>query len=140
MRGADAGDAIARVPALAALWAGLLYDAEVLDSAWERIRTWNPAERHAMEIGVARHGFKTPFRGQTVGDLGRWMLDLARQGLEQRGYRNRQGRDESGYLEPLYEAALAGRTFAEELVQRLEKQWQGDIDRAIRVLCAETLA
>jgi glutamate--cysteine ligase len=137
MRGADAGDLVERVPALAALWAGLLYDDEALNAAWERIVTWMPDERHRLEVGVAKHGFKTPFRDGTVRDLSLWMLNLSRQGLQRRDYRNQEGQDESRYLEPLQEAAQAGRTFAEELLQRFEHEWTGDIDMGIRSMCQE---
>ena len=64
-------------------------------------------------------------------DLCLWMLDLSRQGLQRRDRRNQQGQDESCYLEPLQEAAQAGRTFAEQLLQRFENEWQGDIDIAM---------
>ena len=140
MRGADAGDSISRVTALAALWAGLLYDIEALDAAWERIHTWTPEERHTLDSGVAKHGFRTPFRNATVRDLCLWMLDLSRQGLGRRDYRNQKGQDESRYLDPLQEAAEAGRTFAEELLRRYEHEWQGDIDIAVRAMCEEALS
>jgi glutamate--cysteine ligase len=140
MRGADAGDSISCVTALPALWAGLLYDIEALDAAWERVRTWTPEERHALDIGVAKRGFNTPFRNGMVRDLSLWMLDLSRHGLQRRDYRNQEGQDESCYLEPLQEAAQAGKTFAEELLQRYEHEWLGDIDIAVRAMCQETLS
>ena len=140
MRGADAGDSVSRVTALAALWAGLLYDGEALDAAWERIRDWTSEERRALDTGVARHGFNTPFRDGLVRDLSLWMLDLSRQGLRRRDHRDKEGRDESRYLEPLQQAAQAGRTFAEQLLRRFDGDWQGDIDVAVRAMCEETLS
>jgi glutamate--cysteine ligase len=137
MRGADAGP-VSRVAALPALWAGLLYDVASLDAAWERVHKWTPEERHALELGVAEHGFQTPFRDGTVQELALWMLDLARHGLQRRGYQNQHGQDESCYLEPLQEAAQSGRTFAEDLLRRFEDQWMGDIDIALPAMCEET--
>lgn len=137
MRGADAGDSIYRVTALAALWAGLLYDTETLDTAWERIRTWTPKERQELDAGVAKYGFNTPFCNESVRDLCVWMLDLSRQGLARRGNRNENGQDESKYLEPLQKAVEAGRTFAEELLWRFEHEWGEDIDMAVRSMCEE---
>jgi len=138
MRGADAGDAISRVPALAALWAGILYDGQSLDAAWERIGSWSREELETLETGVARKGFHTPFRRGKVQDLALWMLELSRAGLTRRDYRNRQECDESCYLDPLHDAAQAGQTFAEELLQRFECEWLGDIDLAIQAMCGET--
>jgi glutamate--cysteine ligase len=139
VRGADAGDFSARIPALTALWAGLLYDTESLDAAWERVGTWTPEEHHALDIGVAKLGFSTPFRGGTVRDLCLWILGLSQQGLQRRDLKNQQGQDESCYLAPLQEVAQTGRTFAEKILQRYEIEWQHDIDIAVRALCEETL-
>jgi glutamate--cysteine ligase len=139
IRGADAGNSISRVTALAALWAGLLYDIEALDAAWERIRSWTLDERHALDAGVPERGFRTPFRSGTVRDLCLWMLDLSRQGLRRRDNRSQYGRDESRYLEPLQEAVETGQTFAEELLRRFRHEWRGDIDIAIRAMCEEAL-
>jgi glutamate--cysteine ligase len=138
VRGADAGDSSARVAALTAFWAGLLYDTESLDAAWERAETWTPEELQALDIGVAKRGFSTPFRDGTVRDLCLWILGLSRQGLQRRDLRNQQGQDESCYLVPLQEVAQTGRTFAEQLVQRYEHEWHHDIDIAVRAICEET--
>lgn len=138
MRRADAGNAISRVPALAALWAGILYDSQSLDAAWERIGDWTLEERRSLESGVAKQGFSTPFRNESVQELALWMLDLARQGLERRNIRNGEG--ESRYLLPLQKAAETGKTFAEELVQRYSVQWRENIDTALAVICKETFS
>jgi glutamate--cysteine ligase len=140
VRGADAGDSKARVAALTALWTGLLYDTESLDAAWERAGTWTPEEHRALDIDVAKYGFDTPFRGGTVRDLCLWILDLSRQGLQRRDQRNQQGQDESCYLAPLQRVAQAGQTFAEQLLQRFEHEWDRDIDIAVGALCEESLS
>jgi gamma-glutamylcysteine synthetase len=109
-------------------------------AAWERVGSWTPEQRHALELGVAEHGFRTPFRDGTVQQLALWMLELARQGLQRRGRQNGQGQDESCYLEPLEEAARSGRTFAEEHLRRFEDQWRGDMDIALPAMCEETFS
>lgn len=139
MRGADAGPS-SRVAALPALWAGLLYDAQSLDAAWERVQKWTTEERHSLEHGVTEHGFQTTFRDRTVRELALWMLELARQGLQRRGCQNRHGQDESCYLEPLQEAAEAGRTFAEDLLRRFQDQWMGKMEIALPAMCEETFS
>ncbi len=140
MRGADAGDAFTRVPALAALWAGLLYDSDSLGAAWQRVRDWSAEERIALEIGVARQGLHTPFRDGTIRELAGWAIELAGEGLQRRAHLNNQGRDESRYLEPLQQVVDNGQTFAENLLDRFDRQWNGDMDTALRRMCEETLA
>lgn len=139
MRGADSGEIRSRVPALAALWAGLLYDVEALDTAWQQVSTWTADERRQLETQVVRQGFQTPFRDGCLLDLCRWMVDLSRQGLQRRDIVDQQGRDESVYLNPLQEVLDAGRTFAEDLLDRFHGQWKGNIDDALSDLCEETL-
>lgn len=140
MRGADAGDATSRVPALTALWAGILYDSESLGLAWQRIGDWSLEERHSLESGVSKQGFGTPFRSESVQELALWMLDLSRQGLERRNICNEQGEDETRYLSPLQVVAQTGRTFAEELVRKYSDAWQGNIDTALAAMCEETFS
>lgn len=139
-RGADAGDAVNRVPALVALWAGLMYDAQSLNEAWDRVQDWTLSEQLDLESNVVRGGFKTSFREGTVQDLALWMLDLARQGLERRNFRNLDNVTESHYLLPLQQAAESGQTFAERLIQNFENQWQKDMDIALPAMCRETFA
>lgn len=140
MRGADAGDAMSRVPALAALWAGILYDSQSLDAAWERVSNWTFAERQDLERGVAKRGFNTPFRRGTARDLALWLLDLSRQGLGRRNVRNQHGQDEGCFLQPLQDAAQLGGTFAEQLVRRYDSQWQRDMRVGLPAMCQETLS
>lgn len=140
MRGADAGDAKSRVPALTALWAGVLYDSQSLDTAWQRVGDWTLEERSSMESGVAKQGFHTPFRNESVQELALWMLDLARQGLERRNVRNGAGEDESRYLSPLQNAAESGQTFAEQLVRKYSGQWQENTNAALAAMCQETFS
>lgn len=137
MRGADAGP-VSRVAALPALWAGVLYDNQSLDAAWERVAQWTPDERNHLERGVAERGFQLEFRDGTVQELVLWMLDLARQGLQRRGYQNERGQDESCYLAPLQEAAQGGQTFSEVLMRRFQDQWMGDMNIALPAMCEET--
>ena len=76
MRGADGGP-WNRLCALPAFWVGLLYDRRALDAAWDLVKDFTRAERHALRDGVPKHALKLPFRGGTV-------RDLARRGAEDR--------------------------------------------------------
>ena len=84
MRGADAGP-WSRICALPAIWVGVLYDGGVLDAAWDMVKDWTAEERQRLRDEVPKLGLKTPFRGGTVQDLARQMLDLAQEGLKRRG-------------------------------------------------------
>lgn len=122
MRGADGGP-WRRLCALPALWAGLCYDTTALDAAWDLVKDWTEEERETMRRDVPRTGLATPFRGETVGDLARRVLAIARKGLERRGYRDAIGRDETRFLEQLEEIAANGRSQAQVMLEAYAGRW-----------------
>ncbi len=127
MRGADSGPQ-PHLAALPAFWVGLLYDDAALDAAWDLVRDFSLAERHALRDGVPRHGLALPFRSASVKELAQEALRISAAGLAQRARFNAQGADEAAYLEPLFQIALEGRSAAEHLLQRFAQAWGGDID------------
>lgn len=102
LRGTDAGD-IAMAAALAAFWAGLLYDADSRGEAWERVRHWGGAQCRRLWLEAPRHGLDTPLAGGTLGDLAQHLVAQAERGLTRRDRRDAGGHDESRYLTPLQE-------------------------------------
>lgn len=128
MRGADAGS-FAQLCALPALWAGLLYDKSALDQASALVADWTRAERQALRDAVPRLGLATPFRGATLREVGRDVVNLALLGLERRGRLDRSGEDERIALAPLVETVEEGRTPADRLLADYHGPWQGNIDR-----------
>ncbi|HKH81295.1 MAG TPA: glutamate--cysteine ligase [Methylovirgula sp.] len=128
MRGADAG-ALPFLYALPALSVGLLYDSSALDGAWEIVRPWSAEERERLRDQVPRLGLKCMIAGRSLRDVGREVLELARGGLTRRQRRDEAGRDETAFLDPL-DAVLAGRTQAEDLIERFETRWAGSVEPA----------
>jgi len=131
MRGADGGP-WNRLCALPAFWVGLLYDDAALDAAWDLVKDFTRAERHALRDGVPKHALGLPFRGTTVRELARRALEIAAAGLARRGCRNESGDDEREFLAPLLEVVDAGETPAERKLALYHGPWQGDVDRVFR--------
>jgi len=127
MRGADAGP-WRRLCALPALWAGLFYDAEALDAACDLVKGWTPEEREGLRREVPRAGLRTPFRAGTLRDVALKMVEIAAAGLKRRQRLDAKGRDESVFLEPLFEIARSGRTPADELLADYAGRWHGSVD------------
>jgi len=127
-RGADMGDR-GHVLALSAIWTGLLYDSEALDAAWDLVSDWTEAERQTLRNEVPRTAIHTPFRGGTVADVARMVVDLAGDGLRRRKYLA-QGKDETIYLDPLNETLDLGKTQAERWLAKYHGEWAGDLTRA----------
>ncbi|MEP7186960.1 MAG: glutamate--cysteine ligase [Rhodanobacter sp.] len=131
MRGADGGP-WNRLCALPAFWVGLLYDDESLDAAWDLVKDFSREERHALRDGVPKHALKLPFRGGTVRDLAEEALKIAGNGLKRRARLNRNGADESVFLDPLIEIVQANQTPAERKLELFHGAWNGSVDPVFR--------
>ncbi|MCE5233176.1 MAG: glutamate--cysteine ligase [Mizugakiibacter sp.] len=129
MRGADGGP-WNRLCALPAFWVGLLYDGAALDAAWDLVKDFSMAERHALRDGVPKHALKLPFRGGTVRDLAQEALKIAAHGLKRRARLSPGGADESHFIDPLIEYAKANQTPAERKLELFHGRWNGSVDPA----------
>ncbi|GAB3510303.1 glutamate--cysteine ligase [Pseudoxanthomonas daejeonensis] len=133
MRGADGGP-WNRLCALPAFWVGLLYDDTALDAAWDLVKDFTTAERHALRDGVPERALKLPtrignVRGASVRELAVEALKISSAGLRRRAARNGDGIDETRFLDPLIEIAESGQTAAERKLELFNGAWNGDIDR-----------
>jgi glutamate--cysteine ligase len=127
MRGADSGP-WRRLPALPALWVGLLYDEESLDAAWDLVKDWSAQERQQLRDDVPRHGFNAMIRGASALDIARACVDLARRGLARRDRNDANGCDETRYLEPIEDYLERGITPADELLEKFDGPWRGSVE------------
>ncbi|WP_051882154.1 glutamate--cysteine ligase [Parvularcula oceani] len=119
MRGADSGS-WGRICALPAFWAGILYDEESLGAAFERVSAWTTEQRRQLRLDAARDGLDAKIGDETLGDVARDILPLARAGLKRRARLDSGGSDETGFLAPLEEIARTGRSFACNLLADYE--------------------
>jgi len=131
MRGADGGP-WNRLCALPALWVGLLYDNDALNAAWDLVKDFTREERHALRDGVPKQALKLKFRNHTVRDLAAETLKIAAHGLQRRARLNRNGADESIFLEPLIEIVEANQTPAERKLELFNGPWNGNVDPVFR--------
>ena len=131
MRGADGGP-WNRLCALPAFWLGLLYDATALDAAWDLVKDFTRAERHALRDGVPKYALKLPFRSGNVRNLAVEALRIAAAGLRRRARLNSNGADESIYLDPLIEIVDADQTPAERKLELFHGPWNGNVDPVFR--------
>ena len=127
MRGADGGP-WARLCALPALWAGLLYHQQSLDAAWDMARDWSLEERLELRRDVPRLGLEARIRGRSVRELAGEVIELARNGLIARKRLNAAGDNETGFLSPLQEVADSGITPAERKLKLYEGEWDHSVD------------
>jgi glutamate--cysteine ligase len=129
MRGADGGP-WKRLPALPAFWVGLLYDEASLDAAWQIVKDWSTEERQQLRDDVPRLGLKATIGGRYVTEIAKDCLALAHSGLRRRARIDRDGRDETRYLEPLDDIIALGRAPAEDMLEKFGGVWNGSVEPA----------
>jgi glutamate--cysteine ligase len=127
MRGADGGP-WRRLPALPAYWAGILYDDDCLEAAWDLVKDWTAEERQKLRDEVPRLGLTAMIAGLRMRELATLTLDLAEKGLARRRRFDSQGRDETRYLRPIQETVAHGITPAEELLGKFHGAWNGSVE------------
>ena len=96
------------------------------------MKDWTAAERQALRDAVPRLGLKTPFRGGTVNDIARRVLEIAAAGLRARHRLSASGENEGHFLDPLRATVEAGLTPAEELLELYETKWQHRLEPLFR--------
>ncbi len=128
MRGADMGSRES-VLALAAIWAGLLYDDASLDAAWELVKDWTTEEQWTLRTEVPRTAIHTAFRKRTVAEIGDDVLALALEGLQRRANLDAAGNDETQYLGFVEEVLEQRRTAADRWLDRYNGAWAGDLTK-----------
>jgi glutamate--cysteine ligase len=135
IRGADAQPS-RLVCALPALWTGILYDDKALDAADALTAEWTHAEVSALREQTWQLGLKAPFRGKTVQDVAQKMLTISEGGLERRGVKRADGKDERVHLATLKGLVARGRTPADDVLDAVKA---GTGDFAHRVIEAAHL-
>jgi len=127
MRGADGGP-WARLCALPALWAGLLYHQPSLDAAWDIARHWSMEERLKLREEVPKLGLKAQVGGRTLQSIALEVLEIANEGLMARNRINAAGDNETGFLSTLQDVARTGVTPAERKLKLFHGEWNGSVD------------
>ncbi|CAD7699360.1 unnamed protein product [Ostreobium quekettii] len=121
MRGADGGP-WKMICALPALWVGLLYDEEAQRQAADLVADWSRDDRDYLLEEVAKTGLRTPFRGRTVLDLSRDVVEIAKGGLLRRGF------DEASFLGELENVLDSGVCAADTLLHKYNTVWNQSVD------------
>lgn len=127
MRGADGGP-WRRICALPAFWVGLLYDAAALDQVEALTADWTYEEVRQMRDAVPAQGISARLRGRELREIAREVLAISRSGLEARARKNRDGYDETSFLNTLDEVVARGTTSAEEMLNAYHTRWGGSIE------------
>ncbi|MFD3189850.1 glutamate--cysteine ligase [Sedimentitalea sp. HM32M-2] len=130
MRGADGGP-WRRLCALPAFWVGLMYDQTALDAAWDLVKGWDAETREALRVAASRDGLQAQVGDIAMHDLARQVVTIAEAGLRARARPGAGGlvADETHFLNALKDSLDSGKVPADELLDRYNGAWQGDLGR-----------
>ena len=131
MRGADGGpwDGLCALPAF---WAGILYEQDSLDAAWDLSSGWSMEQRLKLREDAPRLGMKASIGGRTIQDISKEVLEIAHRGLTARERFNSAGDNETGFLSPLVEIAESGLTAADRKLALYHGRWNQSVDPIFR--------
>ena len=127
MRGADSGS-WNRLCALPAFWTGILYDNSSLCAAWDIAKNWTRKDREGLYMDAPNLGLNTEVAGRKVRDIAIDLIDISRNGLKTRSNVDKNGDDETVFLNPLQETVDLGKTPAEIMLEKFYNKWNGNIN------------
>ena len=130
MRGADGGP-WRRLCALPAFWVGLTYDQGALDAAWDLVKGWDAETRDAMRVAASETALAAEVNGIKMHDLAREVVAISEAGLKARARPGAGGMvpDETHFLNALKDSLETGKSPADELLDRYNGDWNGDLSR-----------
>jgi glutamate--cysteine ligase len=116
------------IPAVPALWKGIIYNDDALNACWEMVEKLSWEERLELRSLVPRYGLDTKFRNMKVGDLAKEMLSIAGQSLDNQAA---LGESESIYLERAVELVNKNQSPADEILQLWNTSWNKDLKKLV---------
>lgn len=119
MRGADSVRT-ELVPALSALWKGLIYDDAALGALESIGGRWTHDELEAVRPAIAKDALRAKLGGREVGEWASELLGIAERGLRSIGAKDASGRDESIHLAPLRKLIEKGQSPADALLAEID--------------------
>jgi len=115
------------IPAVAAFWKGILYDAAAQHAASNLIKKWNAPDYAKLYMEVAKKGLHAKMKGVSVLELARELVKISEKGLSAHPEFNENEEDERVYLTALREEVLAsGETQGERLVRLWNTSFRKD--------------
>ncbi len=119
MRGADSLSTDL-VPALPALWKGLIYDDGALSALESLGAHWDHDELERARPAIAKNALRAELAGREVGEWASEILAIAERGLRRIAAKDAAGNDETIYLAPLRKLIERGQSPADALLAAID--------------------
>ena len=103
-----------------AFYTGLLYGA--LDESLEIINKWNKQDILNAYIEAPKKGLNTLINNKSILEWSEILLNLSKKGLQKRNIKNKNGKDESVFLESIENTISSKKTKAEKILENFDKK------------------
>lgn len=131
LRGADSQTPDLAI-AIPAIWKGILYDNQALDSAWELVSNLTYDQRVEWHEAVAKDGMKAKVGKYVTKDLAKELFNISWEGLKRQKVQNEKNQDETIYLEALLEKVIKkGKSPAETLLEKWNTTYNNSLDKLL---------
>lgn len=121
------------IPALAAFWKGILYDAESRKQAWDLVSFASADDRLRLHGAMPREGLKASLAGKPILPLAKELVDIACRGLGRQQVAGRK--DECVFLDQIREMILKpGKSPGEMLIEKWNGELQQNPEKLIQYL------
>ena len=103
-----------------AFYTGLLYGA--LDESLEIINKWNKQDILNAYIEAPKKGLNTIINNKSILEWSEILLNLSKKGLQKRNIKNKNGKDETVFLESIENTISSKKTKAEKILENFDKK------------------
>ncbi|EKE04241.1 MAG: hypothetical protein ACD_20C00094G0002 [uncultured bacterium] len=122
------------IPAVPALWKGLIYDNDAMSAAWDLIKDLTWEDRHELRSLVPKYALEAEIKGLKVIDIAKELVNIADYSLKQMAQLNTEEQDESVYLTELKALLSKKHTPADEILSHWYSDWNKDFKQLIEYL------
>ncbi|MDD3014299.1 MAG: glutamate-cysteine ligase family protein [Candidatus Gastranaerophilales bacterium] len=107
----------------AALWKGILYNQDAMQSAFDLVKELNYENLMELRSLVPKYALDTQIDALKVSDAAKELVNIAYKSLKQMNIQDENGYDESIYLESLFDLVNQSKTPADLILQRWYSDW-----------------
>lgn len=119
------------IPAVPALWKGIMYNNDALLAAWALVKDFSWQERQELRRLVPKYALDTVLNKIKVSDIAKELVNIAEDSLKSMSELNKNAQDESVYLSNLKELLNKNQSPADKILNFWQNDWNKDMGKLV---------